>query len=504
MSVGGGACFDAGFAHANPHMQQGMPYAVHGDAWNGAPVGMVFCAPPPAPRLNAARPRLDRHYQPYAHAWYPSYAPMHQAPMGHAPSAPGMYAGWHAPPAYPYAPQPVWGAPPSWGAHDAHAAYAAHAYAANVHAQMHQAHYGAAAPPYGPSAPADAFSHEAFPEEAAELTPEVLERPPTPPPEATAVPLAAFGAEAIWRASTALVGLGQQITRGDDEGRSMSMQRTTSSPESRVSTPSRSPDDSPSSSVCSSEPFSPSRAQVSSLSSLPSTPSLSCPTPECDGELNASLDALRLDEAQQGKQSTALHRLVRAMGQTSQTFPSLSNAPETSDKQKGAQRRPRTPNKHAALGNEVSPAFRHFAHQVLAQTLLTPTALILALYYVQLLPAAIGSDAETALGLLAQPASTTPFKLLTLGLMLANKFLDDNTFLNKTWHEVTGIPLAELNKMESYFLCRTQFHLSLSDAAWHQHLTRLNEAELSSEEERSDRTLLLETLEKLLAEARVA
>lgn len=87
----------------------------------------------------------------------------------------------------------------------------------------------------------------------------------------------------------------------------------------------------------------------------------------------------------------------------------------------------------APHGSEPSPAFRRFAHQVLAQTLLSPTALVLAMLYVARLPlllSPIGNasavDPEELL-LFTQPSSAAPFKLLTLGLMMANKYLDDNT-----------------------------------------------------------------------------
>lgn len=505
MSVGGGAYFDAGFANNNPHAQQGMPYALQGDAWPGMPMGMVMCAPP-APRLNAARPRHDPHH-PWAHAWYPAYMPM--------PQPQGMYGDWQQPaPTYAYGsahPQPGWGA--SWAANQqahaqAYAAQAAHAQAA--HAQAYAAHAHAYGAPHAvgavgaPYAPAPHYAADAayapFYDEQAAPAPAPVDRTPTPPPEATAVPLAAFCAEAIWRASAALIGLGP-AGRVDEHGNTTSTpQGTPSASVSRGASPSRSSEHSDAASTGSG-------ASVPE-SYPPSTPPSTCSSPASDKPaLDSSMEALRIAEdassarLDDGPRSTALHRLVREMGQNPRAFPSLSLSPTPTERPRSSTSRSRTPNKHATLAGEVSPAFRHFVHQVLAQTLLTPSAVVLALYYVQLFPAAIDADAETALGLVSQPTSTTPFKLLTLGLMMANKFLDDNTFLNKTWHEVTGIPLAELNKMETYFLCRTQFHLSLSDAAWRQHLTRLREAEQGSSDERSDRTHVLETLDALLDEA---
>jgi hypothetical protein len=38
--------------------------------------------------------------------------------------------------------------------------------------------------------------------------------------------------------------------------------------------------------------------------------------------------------------------------------------------------------------------------------------------------------------------------MLTVALLLGSKFLDDNTFQNKSWAEVSNIPVSELNSME--------------------------------------------------------
>ncbi|KAI6016881.1 hypothetical protein PISMIDRAFT_11352 [Pisolithus microcarpus 441] len=40
------------------------------------------------------------------------------------------------------------------------------------------------------------------------------------------------------------------------------------------------------------------------------------------------------------------------------------------------------------------------------------------------------------------------FQIAVAALMMANKFLDDNTYTNKTWSEVSGIDLSEIHKME--------------------------------------------------------
>lgn len=134
-----------------------------------------------------------------------------------------------------------------------------------------------------------------------------------------------------------------------------------------------------------------------------------------------------------------------------------------------------------ALAGDVSPAFRRFAHQVLAQTLLSPTAFLIALLYSLRVPylavdEAGRVDAE-AVEAFASPPSAAPFKLFTLGLMIANKHLDDNTFLNKTWNEVTGIPLPELNRMERYFLTKCKYEVSVPNSVWCSFLKRVRSRE---------------------------
>lgn len=160
-----------------------------------------------------------------------------------------------------------------------------------------------------------------------------------------------------------------------------------------------------------------------------------------------------------------LPSLIEATGRSSAEAASRARGPARS----GSPR-------EAALGfggaanGEVNPAFRRFAHQVMAQTLLSPAAFLLALLYALRVPllAVDGSgnlDAE-AQEVFASPPSAAPFKLLTLGLMIANKHLDDNTFLNKTWNEVTGIPLAELNRMEQFYLMRSNYEIALPEPTW--------------------------------------
>ena len=50
--------------------------------------------------------------------------------------------------------------------------------------------------------------------------------------------------------------------------------------------------------------------------------------------------------------------------------------------------------------------------------------------------------------------------------MLGNKFLDDNTYTNKTWAEVSGISVQEVHVMEVEFLSNMRYSLFTSEHKW--------------------------------------
>ncbi|KAI1945376.1 hypothetical protein LOZ39_006870 [Ophidiomyces ophidiicola] len=58
------------------------------------------------------------------------------------------------------------------------------------------------------------------------------------------------------------------------------------------------------------------------------------------------------------------------------------------------------------------------------------------------------------------------FRLMTIALMMGNKFLDDNTYTNKTWGEVSGIPIQEIHVMEVEFLSNIRYNLFVTKKEW--------------------------------------
>lgn len=94
----------------------------------------------------------------------------------------------------------------------------------------------------------------------------------------------------------------------------------------------------------------------------------------------------------------------------------------------------------------VSPAFRKFVSGLLSSTRLPATTILLGLNYL----------ARRMNGLNAagpyKASDGQVWRMLTIGLLLGSKFLDDNTFQNRSWSEVSGISVAELNTLEHEWL----------------------------------------------------
>ena len=117
-------------------------------------------------------------------------------------------------------------------------------------------------------------------------------------------------------------------------------------------------------------------------------------------------------------------------------------------------------------GSPVSPAFRKFVSGLLTSTRLPSTTILLGLNYL-----------ARRMNMLNYPS---PYKatdgqvwrMLTIGLLLGSKFLDDNTFQNRSWSEVSGIAVAELNTLEHEWLeaCSWSLYVNLDEstdfAAW--------------------------------------
>lgn len=130
-------------------------------------------------------------------------------------------------------------------------------------------------------------------------------------------------------------------------------------------------------------------------------------------------------------------------------------------------------------------------HSMLLSTLLQPSAVFLAMWYITRLPVYFGSvglgadhvkELRFRVALLGDSRGGmdrgtmevgAPFRLVILGCMLANKWLDDHTFSNKTWHTISNLPIQDINKLEALALDVFSHDLSISRFQWSQLLDHM-------------------------------
>jgi hypothetical protein len=101
--------------------------------------------------------------------------------------------------------------------------------------------------------------------------------------------------------------------------------------------------------------------------------------------------------------------------------------------------------------------FRKWVATILTTTQVAQNVILLALLFVWKLK-------QTNPTVKGKPGSE--YRLLTVALMLGNKFLDDNTYTNKTWAEVSGISVQEVHIMEVEFLSNMRYSLYTSKEKW--------------------------------------
>ncbi|KAL2259959.1 hypothetical protein VTK26DRAFT_6184 [Humicola hyalothermophila] len=124
----------------------------------------------------------------------------------------------------------------------------------------------------------------------------------------------------------------------------------------------------------------------------------------------------------------------------------------------------RTPMPPLASSAVATQHFKRWVLTVLTTTQVTQNVVILALLYVYRLKVANPT---------VKGRAGSEYRLLTVALMLGNKFLDDNTYTNKTWADVSGIPVTEIHVMEVEFLSNLRYSLLVSADEWERWLDTL-------------------------------
>lgn len=108
----------------------------------------------------------------------------------------------------------------------------------------------------------------------------------------------------------------------------------------------------------------------------------------------------------------------------------------------------------------VPPAFRKYVSQVLSSTRLPSSTILYGLYYLDQRMTALSKEGRYPNG-----NSGHIYRMLTTALLLGSKFLDDNTFQNRSWSEVSNISVQELNILELEWLKSMQWglHIDFND-----------------------------------------
>ncbi|THG97384.1 hypothetical protein EW026_g4601 [Hermanssonia centrifuga] len=128
----------------------------------------------------------------------------------------------------------------------------------------------------------------------------------------------------------------------------------------------------------------------------------------------------------------------------------------------------------ATLQFAVSPDFVRFMQKVLETTQVSQSVIVLSLQYIYRLKERNRSTNGKA---------GSEFRVAVAALMMANKFVDDNTYTNKTWSEVSGIALTEVNKMEREFLQGIGFDLYVDKASYESWLNLLKGLVMAKEKD---------------------
>lgn len=101
----------------------------------------------------------------------------------------------------------------------------------------------------------------------------------------------------------------------------------------------------------------------------------------------------------------------------------------------------------------VPPAFRKYVLQVLSSTRLPRTTILLGLHYLASRMTMLSTSGRYTSG------SGQVYRMLVTSFLLGSKFLDDNTFQNRSWSEVSNIPVTELNVLEIEWLLAIDWNL---------------------------------------------
>ncbi|MCJ1276649.1 hypothetical protein MMC21_004456 [Puttea exsequens] len=103
----------------------------------------------------------------------------------------------------------------------------------------------------------------------------------------------------------------------------------------------------------------------------------------------------------------------------------------------------------------VHPDLRKYVSQVLSSTRLPSSTIILGLHYLAKRMTMLSNNGRFNHG------NGQVYHMLTIALLLGSKFLDDNTFQNRSWSEVSNISVSELNESEIEWLVQSGWDMHI-------------------------------------------
>lgn len=118
--------------------------------------------------------------------------------------------------------------------------------------------------------------------------------------------------------------------------------------------------------------------------------------------------------------------------------------------------------------SSVHSDFRKYVSQILSSTRLPSSTILLGLHYLAERMTLLSNSGKYNHG------SGQVYRMLTTAFVLGSKFLDDNTFQNRSWSEVSGIPVSELNLLEMEWLTNIKWNMHINPddpegfLLWHQ------------------------------------
>lgn len=103
--------------------------------------------------------------------------------------------------------------------------------------------------------------------------------------------------------------------------------------------------------------------------------------------------------------------------------------------------------------NTISSSLRKFVSGLLSSTRLPSATILLGMHYLakRVNMGKIVSNTRIS--------EKDAYRMLTVGLLLGSKFLDDNTFQNRSWSEVSCVPVEDLNKTELDWLLAMNYNI---------------------------------------------